>query len=225
MLRDTGTYHLALKLRRSGYSYNYISKTINVPKSTLSGWFSRYDWSKVLTKTHNCERLKKFDLSPANNARRENDQKRHAAYTYEAQRQFEDLKTNPLFNLGLGIYWGEGDKTNNGRVAVINSDPNLIKTAVNFYENCLRIPKDKLRIGLFLYPDLDKKTIINFWAKYLEIPRKQFIKIQLLPSRSNLTKRKLQHGICSVYFSSTELSIKIHTWIDMLSRDDSYSRV
>ena len=41
-----------------------------------------------------------------------------------------------LLGLGLGIYWGEGDKTSKGKVSVSNTDPRLIQ---NFIEFLVRI--------------------------------------------------------------------------------------
>ena len=40
--------HLAVRLRRLGKGYNFISKELGVPKSTLSDWFSGMTWSKVV---------------------------------------------------------------------------------------------------------------------------------------------------------------------------------
>jgi hypothetical protein len=41
----------AFAMRKSGLSYGQINKNLNIPKSTLSGWFSGVDWSKNIKKS------------------------------------------------------------------------------------------------------------------------------------------------------------------------------
>ena len=206
-------------LRKQRKSYLNISNELNIPKSTISNWFSKKSWSSEIKSDLNCLRLKvaKKNLLAANIARSENQLRKRNKYLIEAKFEFDKLIKNPLFLVGLGIYWGEGDKTNNGRVAVINTDPELLKIMVNFYRKCLKISNSDLRIGLFIYEDINKEKTIKFWSDILKIPRQQFIKIQILKSRSKLTKNKSKFGICSLYFSSTEFSVKIHEWIRLLS--------
>jgi len=157
------------------------------------------------------------NLLAANIARANKQIEKRESYVKEAQMEFERLADNPLFLIGLGIYWGEGDKTDNGRVAVINTDPELLRIVVNFYRQCLGISDSILRIGLFLYEDIDRNVAIAFWSDKLKVSPQQFIKIQILKSRSRLTEHKTKYGICSLYFSSTRFSIKIHEWIRLLS--------
>jgi hypothetical protein len=81
------------------------------------------------------------------------------------------------------------------------------------YTGKFRANEANLRVGLFIYDDLNEAILKHYWAELLEIPEKQFIKTQVLKSKSTLTNRKSKHGICSLYFSSTELSVKIREWI------------
>ena len=157
------------------------------------------------------------NFAAANLARKEINIARKQSYLKEAQFEFRKQIDNPLFLIGLGIYWGEGDKSNNGRVAVINTDPELLKIIASFFRQCLGILNNNLRIGLFIYEDIDKDVAVSFWSEKLNVPTHQFIKVQVLKSRSKLTKNRSKYGICSLYCSSTELSIKIHEWIRLLS--------
>ena len=219
MIVDESKCNQAKLLRKNGESYNLISKKLNIPKSTLSSWFAHQQWSGEIKNNLNLLRLRKSseNLIKANLTRTNNQKEKRMDYLREAQIEFNKLISNPLFLVGLSIYWGEGDKTDNGRVAVINTDPELLNTVVKFYRECLGIPDDKLRIGLFIYEDIDQNIAVKFWSDKLKIPKQQFIKIQKLKSRSRLTKNKIRFGICSLYFSSTKFSIKIHEWIRLLS--------
>ena len=219
MIVDEAKCNQAMILRKNGESYDLISKKLSIPKSTLSSWFAHQQWSDEIKNNLNLLRLRKSseNLIKANLARTNNQKEKRVGYIREAQIEFNKLINNPLFLVGLSIYWGEGDKTDNGRVAVINTDPELLNTVVKFYRECLGISDDKLRIGLFIYEDIDRDIAVKFWSDKLKIPKWQFIKIQKLKSRSRLTKNKIRFGICSLYFSSTRFSIKIHEWIRLLS--------
>ena len=218
MIRNRRIYREAEELRREGKSYREISKKLNIPKSTLSSWFSDQIWSKSLREklsVRNKETLKRaLGLARAAiiNARLE----RRSKFTHEARLQFEKLKNNPLFLVGLTAYWGEGNKANRGVVSFINTDPQLVRIILDFYRKCLCVQSEKLRIGLFIYSDMGELEAVQFWSNLLNIPKNQFIKTQLLKSRSRLTKRRSKYGICSLYFSNTELSIKIGEWIRLL---------
>ena len=218
ILTDLIKYKQAEKLRKQGKSYTEISFKTGITKSTLSNWFSKKSWSNEVKSNLNNSRLKtaKKNLTAANLARIKIQRERREHYTKEAQLEFKELTKDPLFLVGLGIYWGEGDKTNNGRVAVINTDPELLLIVTNFYRRCLGISNNNLRIGLFIYEDINQETAIKFWSEKLKIPRSQFIKIQILKSRSQLTKNKSKYGICSLYFSNTKFNVKIHEWIRLL---------
>jgi len=219
MVVDETKYNQAMVLRKNGESYDLISKKLSIPKSTLSSWFSHQLWSDEIKNNLNLLRLRKSseNLIKANLIRTKNQKEKRVNYIREAQIDFNKLINNPLFLVGLSIYWGEGDKTDNGRVSVINTDPELLNTVVKFYRECLGISDDKLRIGLFIYKDINQDIAIKFWSDKLKIPKQQFIKIQKLKSRSRLAKNKIKFGICSLYFSSTMFSIKIHEWIRLLS--------
>ena len=218
-MKDLTRYKRAEELRKRGKSYAEISRLLNISKSTISTWFSKKIWSNKVKLDLNCNRLKiaKKNLLNANIARNRKRVERNNLFIKEADLKFEELVKDPLFLVGLSIYWGEGDKTNNGRVAVINTDPELLQIIAKFYRQCLGVSNDFLRIGLFIYEDINKETTVEFWSEKLKIPKSQFIKIQLLKSRSHLTKNKSKYGVCSLYFSNTELNVKIHEWIRLLS--------
>jgi hypothetical protein len=212
-------YKKALRLRREGFSYNKIKKELGVQKSTLSYWFSKEDWS-IKVKRKSLEKLKelsKTTIKKAHKARMSKTEKRHADFRKQARLEYGTLKERRLFNVGLGIYWGEGNKANRSIVSVSNTDPLLMKIVVDFYRKILHIPNDKLRIGLFSYEDLDEDTLKKYWSALLKVPVKQFIKTQTL--KGSNTKRTSKYGICSLYFSSTEMSIKIQEWMRCFSQD------
>lgn len=222
--RNKTLYYKVLKLRKSGKSYNKISKTVGVSKSTLSNWLSGKSWSDSITiRLAEENRKSSYDaLIKYIKLRHKETLKRYESYKSEAVKDFNRLKSNQLFLIGVAIYWGEGDKTNKGKVGVINSDVNLLKLIAGFYRKILKIPEEKLRAGLFIYEDIDKEKAIEYWSSKLDLNKEQFIKTQVLPSRSHRTKSKVEYGMCNIYFSSIEINIKMKEWIKVLAR---YMRV
>ena len=220
MNRKTNLLALATHLRQSGKSYSEIHKEIGVPKSTLSNWFVNKKWSQQVKRKLQIKwsEIDTNRLIKINKNRRFITLIKYARYRKEATESFQKLVGLPLFLIGLSLYWGEGQKIENGVVGLINSDVNLLKTIVSFYRKILKVPEEKLRVALFVYKDNNLDKALNFWSKNLMIPRSQFIKTQVLPSRAKLTKRKVKHGICNIYFSNTEFNIKIQQWIKLLAR-------
>ena len=50
-----------------------------------------------------------------------------------------------LLGLGLGLYWGEGNKKNRNSIRLGNTDPRLIKMFLRFMLEIFGIKKEKLR--------------------------------------------------------------------------------
>lgn len=218
-VRNAELFAKAESLRKIGKSYLEISKALSVPKSTLSNWFSMKKWSqsiKFQLTEKNKDRSRNYIIQ-INKLRRLQTLQRHEKYREEARLEYKKMKADHLFLSGLSIYWGEGEKAGKGRVSVINSSVEMLQVVVNFYRQTLKIPENKLRGAIFIYGDHDVNKALDYWSMKLKVPKAQFIKTQILPTRSNLTKNKVKNGMCNLYFSSTELNIKISEWIKLLA--------
>lgn len=208
-------------LRLKSFSYSKIQKITKISKSTLSDWLSDEDWS-IKIKNNLIEKNLidyKPNLIKSLKVIEKKKKERYDKFHKEALLDYFRFKKDTLFSFALGLYWGEGDKKSGSCVAVTNTDPNLLKVVAMFYRKYLKLDESKLRISLFIYKDIDTNFAIKFWSKLLKVPRKQFIKVKILESRSRLTKTKLKYGICTLYFSNTEFHIKIREWIRLLSLD------
>jgi len=116
-----------------------------------------------------------------------------------------------LKNLGLGLYWGEGDKSpNNTSVRLGNTDPFLLKKFREFLRTIYNVKEKKIKYGLILFNDVKETTALNFWKKYLGIKRKQLGKITIIPPQGKGTyKRKSKCGVLIVIFSKKKLKEQI----------------
>lgn len=219
--RQEDVYKKVLKLRKSGKSYSQISKNLNIPKSTISNWLFGKKWSETIkmqlvekSRLKNSNYLIKF-----NALKHISTLKRHNKYKNQARKEYSKLKQNKLFLIGLSVYWGEGEKTDSGRVSLVNSDERMLKVIINFYRKILKVPEEKLRAALFIYKDINEYKAKKYWSKILNLSKENFVKTQILPSRSRLTHNKVTHGMCNIYFSNTETNVKIREWISLLAND------
>jgi len=148
-----------------------------------------------------------FDrISVMNRARLAKLRVRDRQVIQEAHELFGKFKNHPLFIAGIALYWAEGTRLDkSGRrfqLALTNSDPKLLKFYCKFLKLYFKIiKKSQLRGALFLHRDINNKNAITYWLRTLCVPRTQFIKTQILPTRG-AQKRKLHFGTCCVYVNS-----------------------
>lgn len=115
----------------------------------------------------------------------------------------EELK---LLGLGLGIFWGEGNKRSKHSVRVGNSDSKLIKKFIEFLDKICGVKKEKLKFSLQIFSDLSESEVVNFWMNELDIKRSQFFKVTITPYRSLGTyKHKSKYGVITVNFNNIKL--------------------
>lgn len=209
----------AFQLRREGKSYKSISEQLYIPKSTLSGWFSDVSWSNDIKKdlisvARNLHTDRIRDLSRARGQRLKDI---YEEARIEARREYEVLKSNPVFISGVMLYWGEGDKSTKNRCSLSNSDPNMLRLFSLFLEKVCGVEKNRIRAWILAYPDIDKIKALEFWSKMTLIWPTNFSKTIVFSGGSK--KRTLSMGVCTVMVFSSYLKVKILEWVKLLGED------
>lgn len=199
----------AFVLRKENKSYREISEALNIPKSTLSNWLSRYPLPKEIIKKlrdNNPERIKKYQQTMA--------AKRQLVMSELKQKAFADL--NPLspkelFVAGLFLYWGEGGKTANWRISLSNSDPAMIKFFILWARKCFKVKMDDFRVLIHLYSDMDIKKELEFWSKKLDIPHSQFFNPYIKKSSINSISHIncYTHGTCNISVNNANIARRV----------------
>jgi len=216
----------AIQLRREGKSYRVIEKILGIPRSTLTGWFQKMQWSRkvkeklsLIAQQQSRQRMK--DLTDKINHER---RKVYAFTKKTAENQYHTLRREPLFISGLMIYWGEGDrKLENGMIRVCNTDPAMLKLFHCFVRKYLPEISHLIKVYLVLYPDLNEKECKEYWSQNIEIPGEKFIKSTYIQGRS-LTK-KLEYGICTITISNRVYKEKINAWLHSIRSEVVNMRV
>lgn len=205
---------------KSQLSYGEIAKRLRVSKSTLSRWLADIPLSEDRVRalrqeawTKGEEKREKFRRT----MRAKRDEQDERAYQV-LKNKFVSMSKQSLFIAGLMLYAAEGDKKTRAEIAFTNTDPAMVLFFARWLSQYLDIPKEKLRIQLHLYEDMDIKKEESFWQHYLGLDRSQLCKSQVRPLRpaSFTYKGSFRHGTCKLYVGGvqkkTELMLSIRAF-------------
>lgn len=127
------------------------------------------------------------------------------------------IKAAVLFGLGLGLYWGEGTKADEGTVRLGNADSDLIKKFIQFLVEVFCIKKKDLKFSLQLFNDISEAEALEFWIKELRIARSQFYKSTIMISaRKGSYRKKSKFGVLTVYYHNKKMRDNL---INILQRE------
>ncbi len=121
-----------------------------------------------------------------------------------------------LMGLGLGLYWGEGNKTSPYSLRLGNTDPIMIKIFVKFLINICGVNSNEIKYGLQIFNDASPKTCLQYWMKELNCERTKFHNIiSVIPPQGKGTyKRKNKKGVLQIYVNNKRLKNWISTEIN-----------
>lgn len=203
-----------VKLRtQKNFSYSQIRKKLNVPKSTLSGWLREFPLSEERILELRRKGWKKGEAS-RERFRETMRKKREARYNeiYKRQRTgLVNLSKDSIFVAGLMLYLGEGSKRNRNTISLANTDSMIIKFFIKWLNDFLDISKEKIKVQLHLYENMDIKKEEKFWINELNLSETQFYRpeIRKLKKSSFSYKESFRHGTCSIYVCNTEKKMEL----------------
>lgn len=204
----------AILLRNEGLTYRKIKNLLGVSKGTLSAWL------KFIPYTPTTETRKRRKLASIRNAQVLHRRKleRVAKIKMDAKKDINSIPLETFKLLGIIAYWCEGSKTKDSIVKFTNSDPQMIRFMVRWFQLVCKVPMDKIRIHLGLHSNIDSNKAREFWSSVTGIPLKLFYRTSIKASRSGGERiTKLPSGIASIVVCDTQLFYRISGWIDALS--------
>lgn len=215
----------AVQLRQKGYSYELIKQKTGVSKSTLSSWLKGLQYKP---NDEVRERMKHGQLKSSETLR--NLRKTRIGEAKKiASKELGDLSKRDLMFLGIGLYIGEGGKSDKGFVQFSNSDPKVIKLMVKWFTEILGLNVSNLYFRLHLYPDNKVQEALKFWAHTTGSSIDQFGKpyIDIRLKKATKNRRKLPYGTLHIRirglgekFARVGLYQKILAWIEQLEDND-----
>ena len=209
----------AFELRRAGKSYKAIKADLGMSLATLSDWFKNENWSKeIKTKLASIASAKNAEkLALMQRARQTNISNLYGRAHLEAAREYAIHSRTPLFIAGLMIYWGEGDKRSKYRCSVANTEPRLINIFTRFLTEICGIDKEKVKVWILLYPDLDEDKCKDFWMRASGLKESNFSNSATIQGKSAV--RRLTHGVCNVGLHNRYFKEKMLTWLELAAKE------
>lgn len=205
----------ARQLRQKGFSIKQIAKTLNVSKGSVSAWVRDIQLSKDALA--NIEKRSHVGRERARESRLANILNKKNFLYENCKIEILPLSYRDLWIAGLMLYAGEGRKVwdvSSQPIELTSSDPYIHRIFINFLTKICNIPCDKIKIRLFLYPDINLEEAKNFWSKELNIPLKQFQKPFIKQSYSNPIRiRRSRYGTAHIVLNNAELYRKILGWL------------
>ncbi len=185
---------------RDGRSVSYIANVYSCSISKINYWFKKF-------------KIKKRTISEAI-------YKKHNGtkdpFSYAKPKTSDD---SFLLGLGLGLYWGEGTKSNKNSVRLGNTDPKIIKSFIKFLKKIYKIDANKLKYGLQVFNDVSPQSALSFWMKELNASRDQFHKVVISSVRGPGTyKIKSKFGVLTIYFHNMKLKKLLMEQIENINK-------
>ncbi len=119
----------------------------------------------------------------------------------------KNLYFSELKGLGLGLYWGEGNKLNKNSIKLANTDPALINKFIEFLINILGVDNNKIKFSLQIFSDINPVKAKKYWIKTLKVKSSQFSKKITITESGKIGtyRRKSKYGVLTVYFHNKKL--------------------
>lgn len=220
-----GYKNTAITLRKQGFSYSEIMKSLPIPKATLSYWFKKVKLSP--------EQVKRLEQKRAEAARTGTEKRKlQVAEAIEKIKKdsAEDIKklsAKELWLMGIVLYWrerlaGDNDADLRKGVRFTSSDPYLVKLFLKWLKEVGGLANHEIDFDIFL--GNDKKNLAgqaaSYWSQITDFPQTQFCHIYF--QKTKLKKKKLvrsrtQFGLLRTRVkASSMLARQIAGWVQGL---------
>ena len=163
----------AVQLRKQGQTYGEIAKMVNVSKSTLSLWLR-----EVEVPAEFISRIRKKKLEAVKHgweARRKERIDRTQRITTSARSEVKRLMCEPLWLVGVTLYWAEGHKEKVWRTGTLVTFTNMDEdTVILFMDWCrkfLQVSDDDFVPTLYIHDSrkIHANEMRRWWARKLAI--------------------------------------------------------
>lgn len=90
-----------------------------------------------------------------------------------------------------------------------NSDPILIKLFLRFLREILEIEENKLKCEIFIYDDLNKLNLEQYWSEITNITKDRFHKTIILKAKNSKYKPN-PRGTCKLRYFSKQKFLELN---------------
>lgn len=203
--------------------YKAISEQVKVSKSTLSRWLEDLPLSdeRVLELRRVAWSLGEASRERFRQTMRAKRDERDRKTYLRQKKKLARISEQSMFIAGLMLYVAEGDKKSKADIAFTNTDSALILFFARWIVRFLNLPKEKLRIQLHLYENMNVRAEELYWMRKLGMSKRQLWKSQVrtLRPKSFSYRDTARHGTCKLYVGSVpkkaEIMLSIRAFFDI----------
>ncbi len=203
----------AIELRQQGISLREIEKILNIPRSTLSGWFKNVQLTLKQKRRLLENRLKHLHQARIQAVKWHHKQK--ALRLKEAEKQAIDIlskldnKNQSVEELALAmLYLGEGSKTKSGTV-LGSSDSLILKFFISSLLKNHNIDINQIKCSLHLRADQNPELLSKHWSRALNIPLSNFTSPSIDLRTKGTPTYPGYNGVCVVNCGNIALQRKL----------------
>jgi transcriptional regulator with XRE-family HTH domain len=190
--------------KEQGLAIKQIAKRVGVSTSSVSLWVRDICLTEEQKKKLKEQNLSSEWLSKAWEAKSQKYREDRLKFQEEGRKKAKDR--DPDHIAGCMLYWGEGLKNKN-KLALSNSDPNLIKFFYGFLKKYFGVSRSDVVLSIFCHIDLaTKEEIEKYWCETLSLPTACLRKTMIVGQSNRSGKsRKLKYGICCLTVYNTHI--------------------
>ncbi len=196
MFRKPILHDKVVTLRKEGFSYNEISESVKVAKSTISRWCH----SIILTEKQEDRLTNKKRNTPLILELQNRAIKTRKEAKIWASQKIEGLRKNRkqlLLISGILLYWAEGTKGKQQCIEFTNTDGRIIKIMMSFFREILLVPDNKFRLMVRIGEHGNVKEAEEYWYKLTKITKTSFHKPEILKlTEKSKSLQRYPYGIC-----------------------------
>jgi len=126
----------------------------------------------------------------------------------------ESDEERALFQLGVGLYIGEGAKRGRYQVSLSNTDPRVIRLFLRFLREICGVSERRIFAWINIFDDVDLEEAQTYWEEVTWLPRPQFYRSFVRPRRGGTYRNISRYGTIKVGVSNTELYDIVQEWCE-----------
>ena len=134
----------------------------------------------------------------------------------EAEEWVGELSERDLAMFCLGLYAGEGSKTDGG-VSMANTNPRFLRALLGWLRGEFGLDESRWRARLYLHEGLDLESAMEHWIRLLIIDADRFHKPYRAVADSSIRSQKHVHGCATVTYSDTLLHRRVMARIEAIA--------
>jgi len=136
---------------------------------------------------------------------------------------YKNMKYSLRQIVGITIWWTEGTKAFKDKrwgsmiypVDVTNTNPDIIKSFLNFLRKDVGINEERLKLQLQIHEGDNQKEMERYWSNTTQIPLERFTKTIIRPVGIKVGK---SNGTCKVRYSDKTTYLKLQNlWENVLN--------